>query len=77
MPKRRLKTTTDLRRYLALITLKVEKGDIDINLGGKLGYLCSILHRLIEGSDLEQRVGDLEKALNGAKDDNVFPLRQV
>ena len=61
MPKRRLKTTTDLRRYLARITLLVEKGEIDSNLGGKLGYLCSILHRLIEGSDLEERITVLEK----------------
>lgn len=76
MPKRRLKTTTDLRRYLAMITLKVERGEIDTNLGGKLGYLCSILHRLIEGSDLEERVIELEKAVNN-KGDNVFKLRQA
>ena len=76
MPKRRLKTTTDLRRYLARITLLVEKGEIDGNLGGKIGYLCSILHRLIESSDIEQRVSELEKTLNSTGD-KVYPLRRV
>jgi flagellar biosynthesis/type III secretory pathway protein FliH len=40
---------------------KTESGEIDVNLSGKLGYLCSILHRVIEGGDLEERLAKLEK----------------
>ena len=58
---RRLNTLHDLRRYLAALVNKTESGEIDVNLCGKLGYLCSILHRVIEGGDLEERLAKLEK----------------
>jgi len=58
---RRLNTLHDLRRYLAALVNKTECGEIDVNLSGKLGYLCSILHRVIEGGDLEERLAKLEK----------------
>ena len=74
---KRLKNTTDLRRYVANLINRTEKGDVEANLAGKLGYLVSLLAKLIENSDLENRVGELEKALNNSKGDNVFPLRQA
>ena len=74
---KRLKNTTDLRRYVANLINRTEKGDVEANLAGKLGYLVSLLAKLIENSDLENRVEELEKALNNSKGDNVFPLRQA
>lgn len=74
---KRLKNTTDLRRYIANLINRTENGDVEPNLAGKLGYLVSLLAKLIETGDLEKRVGDLEKALNSPKGENVFPLRQV
>lgn len=74
---KRLKNTTDLRRYIANLINRTENGDVEPNLAGKLGYLVSLLAKLIETGDLEKRVEDLEKALHSPKGENVFPLRQV
>jgi len=46
---------------LANLINRTESGEIDVNLSGKLGYLASILHRVIEGGDLEARIATLEK----------------
>jgi hypothetical protein len=61
MPKRRLKTMEDVRRYLANLINRTEAGKVEPGTAGKLGYLASILTRVIEGSDLEKRVEALEK----------------
>ena len=74
---KRLKNTTDLRRYVANLINRTEKGDVEANLAGKLGYLVSLLAKLIETSELEKRVEELEEALNNSKDGNVFKLRQA
>jgi len=58
---RRLNNLLDLRRYLANLINRTERGEVDANLSGKLGYLASILHRVIEGGDLEARIATLEK----------------
>lgn len=60
---RRLNNLQDLRRYLANLINRTESGEVDANLSGKLGYLASILHRVIEGGDLEARIDVLEKQL--------------
>jgi len=73
---KRLKNTTDLRRYLANLINRAEKGDVDPNLAGKLGYLVSLLAKLIETSDLEQRLEVLEESFNNQKDGNVLNFRQ-
>jgi hypothetical protein len=65
MPARRLNTTQDLRRYLAGLINRTEAGTIDANLARSLTYMTSILLRAIEGSDLENRIEELEKKLEG------------
>jgi len=65
MPKRRLKTIEDARRYLSGLINRTERGEVDPGLAGKLGYLCAILIRAIEGSDLEGRVSALEAKVKG------------
>ena len=62
---RRLNSMQDLRRYLANLINRVETGEVDPVLSGKLGYLISILHRVIEGGDLEERVTALETQITG------------
>lgn len=64
MSRKRLKTTEDVRRYLAGLVNRVESGEIDPQLAGRLGYLVNILIRAIEGSDLEGRVSSIEKKFN-------------
>jgi len=63
MGERRLQTSQDLRRYLANLINRTEAGKIDANLARGLTYMSSILLRVIEGTDLEKRIEDLEKKL--------------
>ena len=64
LSKRRLKTMADVRRFLADVINKLNRDEIDIHKAKGLGYLCQILIKSIEGSDLENRVLELEKALS-------------
>jgi hypothetical protein len=59
--ERRLKTIEDVRRFLAYLIREIESDRMDPAKGGKLGYITSILIRAIEGSDLENRITELEK----------------
>ena len=63
MPKRRLKTMEDIRRYLANLINRTESGSVEASLAGRLGYLANSLARIIEGSELEKRISKLEKLL--------------
>jgi len=58
---RRLNNLQDLRRYMANLINRTEAREVEPGLAGKLGYLASILHRVIEGGDLEARIATLEK----------------
>jgi len=60
MPRRRLKTASDLRRYLASLINRVEQGETTPEMASKLGYLSNILLRVIEGTDFEKRISELE-----------------
>jgi hypothetical protein len=61
MPRRRLKTLEDVRRYLANLICRTEEGRVEAAVAGKLGYLVNSLARIIEGGLLEQRVDALER----------------
>lgn len=63
MPERRLNTTQDLRRYLAGLINRTEAGKIEESKARILTYMASILMRVIEGSDLEKRIEELEKKI--------------
>ena len=64
---RRLKNMQDLRRYLASLINRTESGVVVPSLAGKLGYLISILTRVIEGSEIEKRLDEIEKKLEDFK----------
>ena len=64
---RRLKNMVDLRRYLANLVNRTESGVVEPSLAGKLGYLISILTRVIEGSEIEKRLDEIEKKLEDFK----------
>ena len=61
--KRRLKSMEDVRRFLADTVNKLNRDEIEPGKASKLGYLLQIMARVIEGSNLEQRVTELEKTL--------------
>ena len=60
---KRLKTTSDLRRYLANLVNRVEKGEVEAAKASKIGFLINILAKLIESSDIEQRVAEVKSAV--------------
>ncbi len=61
--RKRLKSSEDIRRYLASLINRTEAGKVEPGLSGKLGYLASILLRAIEHSNLEQRIEEIERKL--------------
>jgi hypothetical protein len=60
---RRFLNLGDVRRYLASLINRLESGQMEPSLAGKLGFLANSLARVIEGSSLEQRVERLEKKM--------------
>lgn len=59
-PRKRLKTMSDIRRYLACLINETRNEEIDSAMAGKLGYLLNILRGVVTDSELEQRVKKLE-----------------
>ena len=61
---KRLKNLGDLRRYLAGLINRLDSGEVDSATASKLAYICSILHRILVDSEIEDRITALEKRLN-------------
>jgi hypothetical protein len=64
--RRRLKTLEDLRRYITSVINRLEGGDLDPNVAGRIGYLCNVLKSVMEGGELEKRVVALERQVKEA-----------
>lgn len=60
---RRFNNIQDLRRYLARLINRLDKGEIDQTTASKLAYICSILHRVLLDSNLEARIAALESKI--------------
>ena len=67
MKKRRLKTLTDLRRYLADCVTRFERGEICESHLKAAAYCTNILSGIVKDGDLETRLEALEKAMGGGK----------
>ena len=65
---RRLKSMVDLRRFLADVTNRLNRDEIDPAKAGKLGYLCQILARIIESGDIEKRLTHIEETIKNQGD---------
>lgn len=63
----RLKTLSDIRRFLARVLNDLDADRIPESKAKALGYICSIMKDIIRDSDLEQRIEKLEQ---GVKNDN-------
>lgn len=63
MAKRRLKSLDDLRRYLADAINRVEGGELDPGVAGRITYMVNTLRAIIEGGDLERRLVELERRM--------------
>jgi hypothetical protein len=60
MGARRFNSGQDCRRYLASVINRVEAGELDPAKAGRLAYITNILVRIIETSDIEDRLEALE-----------------
>lgn len=58
--RKRLKSISDLRRYMANLVNETRSGLVEPSLAGKLGFLLNILKGIISDSDLEERIKKLE-----------------
>jgi hypothetical protein len=59
-PDLELKTLADVAGCLAATINQVRKGLLDVRVGNAVGYLCATLAKVLEGSDLERRLLELE-----------------
>ena len=57
----RLKTLSDLRRHMAALINKTEAGEMDASTLSKLSYAVNILAGIIQNSDIERRISQLEE----------------
>ena len=63
--KHRLKTAGNIRAYLSNVINRLEAGELDESAAKARGYLAQLMAKVIETSDLEQRVQALEETSNG------------
>lgn len=64
--KYRLKTAGNIRAYLSNVINRLEAGELDEGAAKARGYLAQLMSKVIESSDLEQRVQALEENGNGS-----------
>ena len=59
----RLRNASDVSVFLAKLINQVLRDEVDPQTASKVGYLANILLGALETSDLEARVGELERRL--------------
>ncbi|MEA2562254.1 MAG: hypothetical protein QOH06_3758 [Acidobacteriota bacterium] len=57
----RLSTLTSVRQEMARVYREARRREIPEQFAGRLVYMLSLIGKIIEGSDLEQRVSKLER----------------
>lgn len=70
LPELPLQNVEDCLRLLADTILKVRGGHLDVRVGNCLGYLCNVYGRLMETSELEQRIEEIEERLEQERQTN-------
>jgi hypothetical protein len=61
---KRLRTFSDVRRYLGWLSNQVLNGELDAGVASKLGYLANSIVRVLEASEIkliDARISELEK----------------
>ena len=62
--KKRLKTLSDIRRYLSCLINETRHGEVEPSLAGRIAFMLNILKNVITDGDLERRITELEEAMN-------------
>jgi hypothetical protein len=65
--RRRLKSATDVRRWLANLLLDLRADRVSCEKAKAEAYIASLILRCVESSDLERRLEDLEEGLTGRR----------
>lgn len=58
-----LASAADLARFLGQTLNQVRRGELDCKLGNSIAVLSNALLRALQGSELEQRIAELEQRL--------------
>ena len=66
-PTPRLDSITGVRRELARLYREARANSMDVSDASKLAHILQILGRMIEGADLERRLGELERRLESKR----------
>ena len=61
---KRLKTLSDVRRYLASLINRTENLEVEASVAGRLAYIASILKATIAETDIEIRLKALEEKIS-------------
>lgn len=61
--RRRLSTMSDLKRYMQSVINRLESGELEASVAGRLGFLVNIQRAIVEQSDFETRLERLEREL--------------
>lgn len=67
-----LESVADVVRLVSRTINQVLKGEVDAKIANAAGYLASVMLRALQGSELEQRIADLE-ARDREHDSNPVP----
>ncbi len=67
MHKRRLKTLGDIRRWVADVANRMERGEVETGYARCAAYMASVMAGIVKDGELEQRVAELEKQMERKK----------
>ena len=62
-PEVKLKSISDINRFIALMINKILKNEMDLRIGTGINYLLMTLIKSLELSEIEQRLNKIEKKL--------------
>ena len=75
--KRKLTNLSDCRVFLADLINRANRDEVDPSTATKLGYLVSVLQRVIENGQLEGRVKALEENNEGNTSQTSEKIRAI
>jgi hypothetical protein len=63
--KKHLTSARSCRRYLADVVHRMDSGELDPVVGGRIAYCINIILKSLEIDEIEARITELEKLTNG------------
>ncbi len=64
----KLETLSDCKKFVARLTREVYVGKLDASKGSRLANMVNILRGLIETSDIEQQLAQIQRRLDKASE---------